>query len=217
MLAHAKAEANAETVREYVARGGRLGAIAAGLMVSVIAGMPETAIRFAYDPDTAARGASTLRVLALGQGAFAMLGIGCTVLSSLGRERVSAIITAIAAGAAACAIAIVVPMRAFGMGQLEATSICMAAVLAIALAVCTGIVLRVAGAFVPVASAVRVLVALGITIAIGARIPPVSRALAPLVAIVLALAYVVVLVISREVGSSDLRWIRGALSRARRA
>lgn len=217
MLARAKAEESATAVRDYVARGGRLGAIAAGLMVSVIAGMPETAIRFAYDPDTAARGASTLRVLALGQGAFAMLGIGCTVLSSLGRERVSAILTAAAAAAAAGACAIVVPMRAFGMGQLEATSLCMAGVLAAALVACAVVVLRVAGSFVPIASAARVVVALAVVVAIGARIPPVSRALAPLVAIALALAYVTVLLISREVGSSDVRWITRALSRARRS
>ena len=215
MLARAKAEGDASGVREYVARGTRLGAIAGGMMVAVIAGMPETAIRFAYDPDTAARGASTLRILALGQGAFAMLGIGCTVLSSLGRERVSATLTALAAAGAAGVCAILVPTRVFGEGQLHGTALAMAAVLAIALAACAIIVSRVAGAFVPVATAARVVVALAIAVAIGARIPAVSRTLAPVVGVALASAYAIILLVTGEIRAADVRWIRGALSKKR--
>jgi stage V sporulation protein B len=215
MLARAKAEGDASGVREYVARGTRLGAIAGGMMVAVIAGMPETAIRFAYDADTAARGASALRILALGQGAFAMLGIGCTVLSSLGRERVSATLTALAAAGAAGVCAIVVPMRGFGESQLQATAISMAVVLALALSACAVIVSRVAGAFVPLATAGRVAVALAIAVAVGTRVPAVSRLVAPAVGIALASIYAVVLVVTGEIRAADLRWIRGALSRAR--
>ena len=142
MLARARVE-SPDAVREYVARGARLGAIAMGAMVAVIAGMPETAIRFAYDADTAARGAPALRVLALGQGGFAMLGIGCTVLSSLGRERLSAVLTACAAAVAAGACFVLVPSRAFGAQQLEATAWCMALTLGAALIVCGALVVRV--------------------------------------------------------------------------
>jgi stage V sporulation protein B len=215
MLARAKAEGDSAGVRAYVSRGARLGAIAGGMMVAVIAGMPETAIRFAYDADTAARGASTLRILALGQGAFAMLGIGCTVLSSLGRERVSAAITALAAAGAASVCAIIVPMRGFGDAQLHGTAVSMAVVLALALGVCAVIVSRVAGAFVPLVTAARAGLALAIVVAIGTRIPAVSRVLAPVVGIALASAYATVLVITGEIRAADLRWIREALSRAR--
>jgi stage V sporulation protein B len=215
MLARAKAEGDADGVRTYVARGARLGAIAGGMMVAVVAGMPETSIRFAYDADTAARGASALRILALGQGAFAMLGIGCTVLSSLGRERVSATLTAVAAAGAAGACAIVVPMRGFGEAQLQTTALCMAVMLAIALSACAVIVSRVAGSFVPLATAARVIVALAIAVAIGTRVPAVSRVLAPVVGIALASAYGAILVVTGEIRAADLRWIRGALSRAR--
>jgi stage V sporulation protein B len=215
MLARAKAEGSASEVRDYVARGSRLGAIAMGAMVAVIAGMPETAIRFAYDPDTAARGASTLRILALGQGAFAMLGIGCTVLSSLGRERTSATLTAASAALAAGACAIVVPAQRFGGDQLRATALCVAIVLVLALAACAVAVVRVAGSFVPLASTARVGVALAIAVALGTRIPPVSRLLAPAVGIALALAYLAVLAISREIGTADLRWVAGAMRRGK--
>ncbi len=213
MLARAKAEEGAGEIREYVSRGARLGAIAAGLMVSVIAGMPETAIRFAYDAETAARGASALRILALGQGAFAMLGIGCTILSSLGRERTSAMITAGAAAIAAATCAIVVPTCAFGGAQLEATAWCMALVLACAVIACAVIVLRATGAFVPMATAARVVIALAATVAIGSRIPATTRLFAPGVGLALAGVYAVVLFASREVSGADLRWVLGVFKR----
>jgi hypothetical protein len=153
--------------------------------------------------------------LSLGQGAFAMLGIGCTVLSSLGRERISAMLTALAAAVAAGVCAIIVPMRGFGDAQLHGTAVSMAVVLALALAACAVIVSRVAGAFVPLATAARACLALAIVVALGTRIPAVSRVLAPVVGIALASAYAAVLVVTGEIRAADLRWIRGALSRAR--
>lgn len=145
-----------------------------------------------------------------------MLGIGCTVLSSLGRERVSATLTALAAAMAALACAMVVPRHAFGQGQLEATAWCMAAVLGVALVVCAALVVRIAGAFVPMASAARVAVALAITVAVGTRIPAVSRALAPVLAIALAGLYLSVLAASREIQRADAAWVSRALLRSRR-
>jgi len=215
MLARAKVEESKAAVRDYVARGARLGAIAAGMMVAVIAGMPETAIRFAYNTDIAARGAPALRILSLGQGGFAMLGIGCTVLSSLGRERVSAMLTAGATALAVCACAVVVPGHLFGSAQLEATAWCMAAVLAIAVVVCSGLVMRIAGSFVPGLSAVRVAIALAITVMVGSRIPAMPRLLAPVVAVSLACVYGLVLTVSREIKRADLTWALGALRRRR--
>lgn len=216
MLARAKVEGDPDGVRAYVSRGARLGAICAGLMVAVIAGMPETAIRFAYDGVTAARGAGALRVLALGQGAFAMLGIGCTILSSMGRERTSAVITAGAAGTAALACAIVVPSCAFGGAQLVATAWCMAVVLACAAIVCAVIVARFAGAFVPVATAARVAVALAISVLVGACIPPSSRAMAPVIAVAIACVYAIALLASREISGADAKWVRAAFARRAR-
>jgi stage V sporulation protein B len=214
MLARARVE-SPDAVREYVARGARLGAIAMGAMVAVIAGMPETAIRFAYDADTAARGAPALRVLALGQGGFAMLGIGCTVLSSLGRERLSAVLTACAAAVAAGACFALVPSRTFGAQQLEATAWCMALTLGVALAVCWALVVRVAGAFVPWLTAARVAVALGVVVAVGARIPAMPRLLAPVIAVALAGLFLALLVASRELHRDDAGWVLRALRRNR--
>src|SRR5262249_14710022 len=75
MLARAKTEEGGARVAELVTRGCRIGAIVCGLVVAVVVAMPESLIRFAYDGVMAREGASVLRVLVLGQAAFAMLGL----------------------------------------------------------------------------------------------------------------------------------------------
>ena len=93
MLVRARAERDDGAVRAYVARGARLAALFCGLLVGVLVAMPESLLAFAYGAADAVQGADVLRTMALGQGAFAMLGIATTVLTSLGRERISALLT----------------------------------------------------------------------------------------------------------------------------
>ena len=92
--ARAKAEDGGARVAELVRRGCRIGAIVCGMLVVVVLAMPGSLIKFAYGPEIAIRGIATLRVLALGQAAFAILGLSTTVLVSLGRERAAMAITA---------------------------------------------------------------------------------------------------------------------------
>jgi stage V sporulation protein B len=87
MLARAKAANDTEAMRGHVARGARLAAIFGGLLVGVVVAIPESMLSFAYGQVDAAQGADVLRTMALAQGAFAMLGIATTVLTSIGRER----------------------------------------------------------------------------------------------------------------------------------
>jgi hypothetical protein len=89
----------------------------------------------------------------------------------------------------------------------------MATTLAAALAVCSIIVVRVAGAFIPFRTLARVLASLAVTVAIGTQIPALSRALAPVLAASLAGVFVVGLVVSGELQGDDLRWLRSALRR----
>ena len=118
MLARARAEGDEAAVRAYVARGARLAAIFAGLLVCVIVAMPESMLSFAYGKADAARGADVLRTMALAQGAFTMLGIATTVLTSLGRERSAALVTLGAVVAVALSCAALVPGAPFGHAQL---------------------------------------------------------------------------------------------------
>ncbi|MGH7272137.1 MAG: lipopolysaccharide biosynthesis protein, partial [Polyangiaceae bacterium] len=140
MLARARAEKDEASVRAFVLRGARLAALFGGLLVGVIVALPESMLSFAYGQADAARGADVLRVMALGEGAFAMLGIATTVLTSLGRERTAAVLTlgaVLAVTAACCAL---VPGATFGHEQLVRSALATAVALVLALGIAGAVV-----------------------------------------------------------------------------
>ena len=108
MLARARAKGDEEAVRG-TSRGGAARSHLRGLLVGVVVAMPESMLSFAYGAADARRGADVLRTMALAQGAFAMLGIATTVLTSLGRERTAALVTLGAVIAVGVACAVLVP------------------------------------------------------------------------------------------------------------
>jgi stage V sporulation protein B len=214
MLARARAEGDEVAVRTYVARGARLAAIFGGLLVCVVVAMPASMLSFAYGKADAVRGADVLRLMVLGQGAFTMLGIATTVLTSLGRERSAAVVTLGAVVAVALACVLLVSGAPFGHTQLirsaEATGVAMAVSLVIA-----GTLVRAhAGAFVPLTTAARVGIALAACTALGFVMPCFGRLATPLVALAVAAIYGGLLVITGEVSRADLAMVR-SLRRSR--
>jgi stage V sporulation protein B len=207
MLARARAEGDEDAVRSYVARGSRLAAIFGGLLVSVVVAMPESMLAFAY-PTDAARGADVLRIMALGQAAFAMLGIATTVLTSLGHERAAALVTLGAVVAVAGACTGVVPNADFGHAQLVRSAEATALALFGALLVAGVVVRRRADAFVPPATIARVALALGACLGVGLVMPRVGRVVTPGLALVVGAAYVGVLLVTGEIGRGDLAMVR---------
>ncbi|HXX67533.1 MAG TPA: lipopolysaccharide biosynthesis protein [Polyangiaceae bacterium] len=215
MLARAHAEGDAAAVREYVARGARLAAIFGGLLVAVIVAMPESMLAFAYGTADAHHGAEVLRTMALAQGAFAMLGIATTVLTSIGRERAAAWLTLGALVAVMLACTLLVPAAPFGHAQLVRSAQATAIAFAIALVIAAMLVRAQTGAFVPAWTALRVGIALVACFALGACIPHVGRLLTPVIALFVAAAYLIVLVATREIGPAEIGWLRTLVARRR--
>jgi stage V sporulation protein B len=146
--------------------------------------------------------------MALGQGAFAMLGIATTILTSLGRERTAALLTLGAVVVVGGACAEFVPSAPFGHEQLLRSAEATAGGLAAAL-VAGGVVVRAhAGAFVPSATVMRVGLALTACLAIGYVAPCFGRFVTPVAALVVAGAYVAILAATREIAASDLAMVR---------
>ncbi len=208
MLARARAEGDDARVRLYVERGARLAALASGLMVSVLVAMPASVLRFAYAPEIAERGAPTLRILALGQGAYTMLAIATTILASLGRERRAFQITLGALAAVLLACVALASQATFGEMQLQATALGTTIGLTLTLVAAALQVRHVTGGFVPMATAARVLFALAVASAAGSFMPPLGRLLTPLAAVGVAVAYVAVLAASRELTRDDVHALR---------
>jgi stage V sporulation protein B len=207
MLARAKREEGDARVAELVSRGSRIGAIVCGLMVSVIVAIPESLIRLAYDAEIAAAGAPALRILVLGQAAFAMLGLATTILVSLGRERAAMTITAIALGLLVTACVVLVPNASFGRAQVMAAATSAAGALGLSLMLGVGAARKAAGAFVPLTTALRVGACIAVATVLGLYLPRFGKMMTLLVAPALAVAYVVALVVTGELGKSDLAMV----------
>jgi len=205
MLARAKSEEGDARVAELVTRGSRIGAIVCGAMVSIIVAMPESLIRLAYDREIAAAGAPALRILVLGQAAFAMLGLATTILVSLGRERAAMGLTALALALLVGACVGFVPNAAFGHGQILASA--SAAAVALGLSLVAGVVVarRSAGAFVPWKTALRVVFAIGVAAGVGLFMPALGRLVTLVVAPLLGAVYLMLLVVTGELGRADLQ------------
>ncbi len=213
MVARAKAEDGGARVAELVRRGSRIGAIVCGMLVVVVLAMPGSLIKFAYGPEIAMRGIATLRVLALGQAAFAILGLSTTVLVSLGRERAAMAITAVALALLVGTCAIVIPLAPFGEKQLLATAGATTLALLSALVVGVLTVRKIAGAFVPLKTALRVGLCVGGAFALGGVMPMFSKMLTPIVATGVVIAYLVALVVTGELGKDDLALVASIAAR----
>jgi stage V sporulation protein B len=216
MLARAKAEGNRDAVTLYVARGARLGALACGLLVGIVAALPGPLLNLAFGSVVAGRGASTLRVLAIGQGAFTLFGIANTVLTSLGRERLAATVSLGALTCVAAACTLVVPSAPFGEPQLFACATATTCALVASLGMASLLVHRETSKFLPLATVMRVCVAVAVLVGAGMYLPHIGKLATPVIAAGLGVVYVAVLVGLRELTGGDLEAFRATLARRKR-
>lgn len=215
MVARARAESDDAHVRRIVTRGMRIAALLAGGLVAVVATLPETMLHFAYNSTVAARGADTLRVLALGQGAFALFGVASTVLVSLGRERTSALLSAVSLAFVALACVLLASNAAFGQAQIRGAAMATSAGLVAGLALTAWVLRRTAGAFAPLSTLLRVVIGVGACVALGTQLPKFGRVLAPIAAGIVFALYLVVLIATRELRKADFDSIREMFQRRR--
>ncbi len=213
MLAKARADEGEERVAELVRRGCRIGAIVCGLLVCVVLALPGSLVKFAYTADVAMRGAATLRWLAVGQAAFAMMSLATTILVSLGKERDAMAITAVALACVVVANVIGLPRADFGEAQLLTTARATTIALGVAMVVAVLRVRGVARAFVPAATAVRVAACIAAAFAVGGVTPILPKLVTPFAAFAVVVAYVVALVVTRELGAADLAMMTAVVRR----
>jgi stage V sporulation protein B len=214
MLARAHADADRDAIRSYTRTGMRLAFILVGLFAGVVAAIPFPLLRFAFaDPFIGEMGHAAQRLHALGMGAFAILGVVSTALTSLRRERAAAWLTLGAVGLVAGACAWLVPRASFGEPMMLASaSATLAAMGAVAVLGCV-VLYRTAGGLVPWTTPVRVVVAMGAAVLVGTKLPFFGRLTGPIEAVPMALTYFVVLAATRELGADDLAMVKRVLGR----
>jgi stage V sporulation protein B len=216
MLAKAHAEGDRAAMQGYIRSGTRLAFLFGGAIVAVTVGLPKGVLHLAFVPEIADPGGSVLRVLALGQGAFALFGITTTVLNSTGHERATVVLNTIALGLVAGFAFLLVPGT-----PLELLPHRMA--LAVALALLVSLVVGACwvrflfGALIPPLSALRIGASLALAAFVGNQLPAAGKVFTLVSAVVVGVVYLVALLVSRELSSTDLALVKRVVGRGKRA
>ncbi len=215
MLARARAEKNQADVTSYTRAGVRIALVLTGLISGTISSLAPHVLRFAYKSNAIwEQGGPVLRILALGMGAFALLGISSTALTSLGRERASAMLTAVAVALVGTGCVLVAPSAAFGPEMLLRTAMSTSIAMSICAVVGAFILRSEAGGFVSPHSFVRVLFAMAVTVLVGTQMPWLSKPAVLIQGVVMAGLYIGVLFVTGELGTQDLGQVKKVLGKA---
>jgi len=216
MLATAYRDGDADAVARYVRTGMRLAIVLAGLMVSVTCGLAGPLLALFFGAQAALLGTRAMQLLTLGFGAFAILGVLTTVLNSIKQERQSAAITTLAFGLVVVLGFARVRGTSFGEELLWRMATATSTGLLLATALAAYSVKRFAGAVVAPSSVGRALVACAAAIALGRVLPAPGKIMTLAYAMLLAVTYVVLLIVLRELGRADVEMIKAVVSRRKR-
>ena len=213
LLSSAHRDQDHEAVARYVRTGVRLALVLAGAMVSVTAGLPGPLLKLVFGADSAALGSRAMLIMALGLGAFAVFGILTTVLTSLKRERMSALLTSAALILVVALCFVLLGGQPYGEELLVRTAIATGSGLLVATLLAAWQVKRTAGAVVAPLTLLRVGIALAATITLARVLPAPSTILTVVYAAVIGLVYLAVLVLSGELGKDDVAMVRRVVGR----
>jgi len=217
LLATAKRDGDTAAVARYTTTGVRLALIIAGAMVSVTASLPQGLLALVFGQDSAALGSPAMSVLALGLGSFAVFGILATVLTSLGREKLSAALTCVALALVVTMCFILVRGQPFGRDMLLRTAYATSAGLGLATIMTAVAVRKVAGAIVSLATVLRTGIALGCCVGMGRALGELGKFQTLAAAAGIGLVYLLLLIVTRELTREDLELIRRVMGRGKRS
>lgn len=179
-----------------------------------IAGAADGIMRVAY-PDEYLAGAPALGVLVFGMLAFALFVIAATVLSGAGRPGLAAAIAGVALALVVAGNRVLVMMVGLDGDTLGAAAIGTTIGTTVALVAVAAIVYRAFGAFLPLGSAIKTALA-GAGAFAAAHFVPHQTALTALLSLASGFAaFVVILLVLREVRDADLQVVRRVLGRKR--
>ena len=149
-----------------------------------------------------------MALLALGNIAFSVFAIAGTILNGAGFTRPATITAGITLVIAAVGNFIAIPLAMDSGRVLEVAAGVTGGSMLIG-AILTGIVLkRRLGAFLPILSVVRIVLAIAVGLAVGRVLPFHGKLMSLVEAAIVAVVFLVVLVVTRELGTRDLEAIK---------
>jgi stage V sporulation protein B len=174
----------------------------------VMAANPTPLLDVVFATDYAELGGPALTALALGNVAFSMFAIAGTILNGAAFTRPAIITAAVTLAIAVIGNWIAIPLVGPGKPMLLVTASVTSGAMLIGAAVSGFVLRKKLGAFIPLASVVRVAIATAVALAVG-RVIPFRTPLASLVeAAIVGVTFLAVLIATRELGKQDLAAIR---------
>lgn len=215
IVSRATLENDRETARTFVRGTLRFSAMALGAMLAVLTGLSSGVLRLAYRPEMAV-GAGALRVLSVGQGAFALAVIACTIVLAAGRTAAAtgcmwAMLAAVLVGDA-----VAITWAPVGVTSLQAAAIGTTLGCASGLVVVAVYLRRMYGAFVPGSTLRRVVLATVAAAVLVGAIPSQGKPITLVLAVVAAVVYGAVLILTGEIGPEERAAIRRTIARRMR-
>jgi O-antigen/teichoic acid export membrane protein len=180
----------------------RYALILAAAMGIVLAARPDALFGVIYKAEYRA-GAAALPILAGGQCCLALLAVACAILNAAGRTRatVSLMVATLAVGSGA--LALLVPRAAPGTAMLVTAATATALGMAVGLVGAIVILRTQLGGAFPLPTVLRVAAAMAAAIVAARLVPGHGKIVGLAVMALAAIAYVAVLVATREFGPED--------------
>jgi len=212
MISKATSLGNRDAARSTIQHAMRLSLLLLLSVAAPISGAAEGVVRLAYPVDYVA-GAPALAILIFGITAFALFAVAATAISGAGQPSLAAGIAGVSLLAVVVANRLLIMRAGLGPETLGAAATGTAIGMTVALVGSALAVYYLFGVFIPVLTWIRAALAACVGYAVAAAVPHSSPALA-LVALVLGFAGTLgVLVVTRELSSSDWRALRRIVRR----
>ena len=197
-----------ETTRRYVQVTARYSVMFAMAIALVMAANPADVMRLLYSPEYAARGHVALVFLAFGNVAFSMLAIAGTILNGAGKSRPAVVSAAITLGLATAGNFVAISMFAGSGHVLEIAAAVTGSSMVIGAVIAAFQLRKHFDATLPLLSLARIILATAVAFALGRVLPFHGKLMTLVEAAVVAIAFLAVLVITRELGARDLEAIK---------
>ena len=192
-----------ETTGRYISSTMRYSLVLAGAIAVVFTALPAQVIAVPFRPEYQV-GSSALAVLAPGYGAFALFVVATTILNAAGRPGLATIVTAVMLALEGGACWILIDAARTPEEQLLAAAVGAAAAMVVGCLIASIALRRALGAAIPLMSLLRVGLAFGGAAAVGRMLPQGSRFLTLAECALVGVVYVVILVITAELGRKDV-------------
>jgi PST family polysaccharide transporter len=202
LVSRATFAADREATRAYVTQTMRYALILAAVMGVVLGARPEALFGVIYSPAYRA-GAPALPILAGGQCCLALLAVACAILNAAGKTRATVSLMVLTLAVGATSLAVFVPRAVPGTPMLVTAATATATGMAVGLVGAIVILRAQLGGAFPLPTVLRVAAAMLAAIVAARLVPGHGKIVGLLVMALAAIAYVVVLVATREFGPED--------------